>query len=58
MRYVLDLMRNRILEGALDACGCSVKNGRGVIRIIGGSMVIMKGYLRNGLYVLDGLNVV
>lgn len=58
MRYVSYLKRNLILVGDFDACGCRVKIKRGSIRVMRGSMTIIKGHQRNGLHVLDGLNVV
>lgn len=53
--YSLDIKRNLILVGALIQCGCSIMIKNGIIKVIRGTMTIMKEHLRNGLYVLDGL---
>lgn len=48
VRYVSNLKRNLTSVGALDVCGYSVKIKKGIIKVIKGSMTIMKGHLRNG----------
>lgn len=55
IKYVPDLKRNLISMGALDGCGCTIKIGKEVIKVIRGAMTIMKGSMRNGLHVLVGL---
>ncbi|KAH9658397.1 hypothetical protein KPL70_023479 [Citrus sinensis] len=54
VRFVPDLKRNLISIGMLDQTGCIIKAEKGVLRVIKGSMVIMKGIKQNGLYVMDG----
>lgn len=54
MRYVPNLKRNFISVGALDAHDCVVKIGKRVIKVIRGAVTIMKGLMKNGLYVLMG----
>lgn len=54
VRHVPDLKRNLISIGMLDQMGCIVKAERGVLRVVKGSMVIMKGRKVNGLYVMEG----
>ena len=58
VRHVPDLKRNLISMGMLDQMGCIVKAKKGVLRVIKGSMVIMKGNKNNGLYVLNGQTVI
>ncbi|KAH9754460.1 hypothetical protein KPL71_015451 [Citrus sinensis] len=58
VRHVPDLKRNLISVGMLDQMGCIVKAEKGVLRVIKGSMVIMKGNKNNGLYVLNGQTVI
>ena len=53
VRHVPDLKRNLISVGMLDHMGCIVKAEKCVLRVIKGSMVIMKGNNNNGLYVLN-----
>ena len=57
VRHVPDLKRNLISVGTLDQVGCSIKVEYGVMKIIRGSIVIMKGNKHNGLYVLQGTAV-
>lgn len=54
VRHVPDLKRNLISIGMLDQMGCIVKDERGVLRVIKGSMVITKGRKVNGFYVMEG----
>lgn len=53
-RYVLNLKRNLISLGMLDQMGCSVRIESGVMKIVKGTMVIMKGNRKNGMFILDG----
>ncbi|KAH9671115.1 hypothetical protein KPL70_017228 [Citrus sinensis] len=54
VRHVPDLKRNLISLGMLDKMGCLVKLESGTLKVMKGSMVLMKGSLSNGLYVLQG----
>ncbi|KAH9769620.1 hypothetical protein KPL71_012083 [Citrus sinensis] len=54
VRYVPELKRNLISLGMIDQLGCSIKAENGELQIIRNGTVIMKGYRRNGLYVLNG----
>lgn len=49
-----DLKRNLISSGMLDSIGYSFKVESGVLKVAEGSMVVMKGIRKNGLYVLKG----
>ncbi|KAH9750946.1 Integrase catalytic domain-containing protein [Citrus sinensis] len=44
-------------QWVLDS-GCVIKAKKGVLRVIKGSMVIMKGIKQNGMYVMDGHTIV
>ncbi|KAH9779667.1 hypothetical protein KPL71_007786 [Citrus sinensis] len=57
VRHVPDLKRNLISLGMLDKMGCLVKLESGTLKVMRGSMVLMKGSLSNGLYVLQGTAV-
>lgn len=54
VRLVPDLRRNLISLGMLDSTGCSYKSVNVVLKVMKGSMVILKGLLRQGMYVLQG----
>ncbi|XP_038895850.1 uncharacterized protein LOC120084019 [Benincasa hispida] len=54
---VPELKRNLISLGELDRAGYSYKFGNKVLKVIKGSLVKLKGTLRNGLYVLKGIAV-
>ena len=54
VRHIPDLKRNLISLGMLDRMGCVIKLESGTLKVIKGSMVLMKGNLDNGLYVLQG----
>ena len=54
MRLVPKLRRNLISLGMLDANGSSYRSKNGVLRVMKGSMVMLKGVLRQGLYILQG----
>ena len=58
VRYVPNLKRNLISISMLDQIWCIVKVEGGVLRVIKGSMVIMKGRKVNGLYVKGGQTTV
>ena len=58
VRFVPKLKRNLISIGMLDQTGCVIKAEKDVLRVIKGSMVIMKGLKQNGMYVMDGHTVV
>ncbi|KAE8684184.1 Flotillin-like protein 1 [Hibiscus syriacus] len=55
VHYVPDLMRNLIFVGTLESKGLEVKAKDGIIRIISGALVIMKGIRKrnNVCYFLD-----
>lgn len=54
VRHVPNLKRNLISLGMLDKMGCLVKLESDTLKVMRGSMVLMKGNLNNGLYVLQG----
>jgi len=53
-RYVPQLKRNLISVGALKTLGLVVSIRDGVLKMIKGSMRVMKGVRRNNLYYLKG----
>ena len=54
VRYIPDLKRNLFSLGVFDSQGYSYKAQKGVIKICKGILTVLKGYLENGLYVLEG----
>jgi len=54
VRYVPQLKRNLISVGVLEALGLMVSIRDGVLKMIKGSMVVMKGVRWNNLYYLKG----
>ncbi|KAH9782268.1 hypothetical protein KPL71_008823 [Citrus sinensis] len=57
VRHVPDLKRNLISLGMLDKMCCLVKLESGTLKVMRGSIVLMKGCLSNGLYVLQSTAV-
>lgn len=58
VRHVPELKRNLISLGMLDAHGYGYKAEGGVLKVTKGSLVVMKGRLENGLYLLQGRAIV
>ena len=58
VRHVPELKRNLISIGILDQIGCVIKAEKEILKVVKGSIVIMKGTKLNGLYVLKGQTTV
>ena len=58
VRYVPELRRNLISLGMLDELGYVIKLESGSLKVLKGSLVVMKGVKRNGIYSLIGSTVV
>ncbi|KAL3640704.1 hypothetical protein CASFOL_015672 [Castilleja foliolosa] len=56
--YVPDLRRNLISVGMLDDLGFEIKASQGRIKILKGSMIILRGIKKNGIYILEGNAIV
>ena len=54
VRLVPKLRRNLISLGMLDVDGSTYKFENGVLRVMKGSIVMLKGVLKQGLYILQG----
>ena len=54
VKYVPKLKRNFISLGMLDKMRCLVKLESDILKVMKGSMVVMKENMSNGLYVLQG----
>ena len=54
VRHVSELKKNLISLGMLDKLRCMFKAEKDILKVIKGSMVIMKGSMNNELYVQDG----
>ena len=50
VRFILELKRNLISLGMLDELGYMIKVEAGTLKILKGSLVIMKGIKKNGIY--------
>ena len=57
MRYVSQLKRNLISVGTLEALGLVISVRDGVLKMIKGSIVMMKGVRRDNLYYLKSSTV-
>ncbi|KAK2997614.1 hypothetical protein RJ639_025033 [Escallonia herrerae] len=57
VRHVLELRKNLISLGMLNSNGCSYRVTCGVMRIIKGALVVMKGLKQNSLYLLQGSTI-
>jgi len=57
VRYVPQLKRNLILVGALKTLGLVVSIRDGVLKMIKGSMAVMKSVRQNNLYYLKGSTI-
>ena len=58
VRYIPILKRNIVSLGTLDVKGYSYKAFGGVMRVTKGCLMVMKGVIKNGLYVLLGSIVI
>lgn len=56
--YVLDLKKNLISLGALEANGFSICMANGTLKVTKGALVMMRGTRKQNLYVLQGKTVV
>lgn len=54
VRHISDLKRDFILVGVLDQTSCLVIVESSVLKVIKGSMILMKGDMNKGLYMLRG----
>uniref|UniRef100_A0A803PS03 Retrovirus-related Pol polyprotein from transposon TNT 1-94 n=1 Tax=Cannabis sativa TaxID=3483 RepID=A0A803PS03_CANSA len=57
VRYVPDLKRNLLSIGKFDNHGYTVKIDKGTLNISRGSLVVVRGRLKNGLYYMVGTAV-
>ncbi|KAK2972776.1 hypothetical protein RJ640_027871 [Escallonia rubra] len=57
VRHVPELRKILISLGTLDSNGCSYRAAGGVMRIMKGALVVMKGLKQNSLYLLQGSTV-
>lgn len=54
VRYVLDMKRNLISLNALDVGGCKISIVKRFIKVYSDDMTLMKAFMNDGLYVIDG----
>lgn len=53
VRFMPDIARNLITMGTLEEKGCEFKAVNGVLKVIKGCTVVMKGVRRQSLYILQ-----
>jgi len=58
VRHIPDLKKNLISLGTLDSQGCKYCTEGRVLRVCKGSLIVIKGKLVNGLYLLQGSTIV
>lgn len=58
VRYIPGLKRNLISLGTLDVKGFNYKAFGGVLRVTKGCLVVMKGIIESGLYMLQGSTMI
>ena len=54
VRWLPKIRRNLLSLGMFDLNGCSYKSDGAKLKVIKGSMVVLKGTLQQGLYILEG----
>lgn len=58
VRYVPDLRKNLISLGALESKGFKITLEGGVLKVVMGALVVMKGTRQNNLYFLNGSTII
>ena len=58
MRYVLDLKKNLISLGVLDASGYHIILEGGNLKVARGALVAIKGTKRGSIYYLNGTTII
>src|SRR5690606_35173111 len=53
VRYMPDISRNLISMGVLEEKGCEFKAAKGVLKVVKGRTIFMKGLRRQSLYILQ-----
>ena len=54
VRHIPELKRNLISLSMLDKAGCCIRLESSSLKVIKGSLILMKGVMQNGLYILQG----
>ena len=57
VRHIPELKRNLISLSMLDKAWCSIRLESGSLKVIKGSLVLMKGEMHHGLYILQGTTI-
>ena len=58
VRWVPQFRRNLLSLGMFDSNGCSYRLEEGKLKVMKGSMVVLIGFLHQGLYTLEGKEIV
>jgi len=58
VRYIPSLKRNLVSFGELEKKGYVFKGEKGLVKVLRGSMVVIKGVRKNDMYALDGVVIV
>ncbi|KAH9752684.1 hypothetical protein KPL71_014795 [Citrus sinensis] len=54
VRHIPELKRNLISLSMLDKAGCCIRLESSSLKVIKGSLILMKGVMQHGLYILQG----
>ena len=57
VRYILKLEKNLISLGTLESKGFTIIMQNGILKVVSGALVVMKGIRRNNLYLFHGSTV-
>ena len=58
VRYILKLEKNLISLGTLESKGFTIIMQNGILKVVSGALMVMKGIRRNNLYLYQGSTVV
>lgn len=58
VRYIPELRRNLISLGMLETNGCWFKSENGLLKVLNGYRVLMKGTKSNGLYIFNSNTII
>lgn len=57
VRYVPELKKNHLSIGTLDKIGYEIQIQNGHMKVVSGSLTVLKANLRIGIYILEGTTV-
>ena len=57
VRHIPELKKNLISLSMLDKVRCSIRLESSSLKVIKGSLILMKGEMQHGLYILQGTTI-